>query len=66
VGHIFAVISDGYGSMPSYAGQITPRDRWAIVAYVRALQLSQHFPTDQLTPEMKKEMASATAGKKSR
>ena len=52
--------------MPSYAGQISPRDRWAIVAYVRALQLSQHFPADQLTPEMKKEMATATAGKESR
>ena len=33
-----------YGSMPSYAAQIPPADRWAIVAYVRALQLSQHFP----------------------
>ena len=53
VGHLFAVVSEGYGSMPSYAGQISPRDRWAIVAYVRALQLSQHFPADQLTPEMK-------------
>jgi mono/diheme cytochrome c family protein len=66
VGHLFAVISEGYGSMPSYAGQIEPRDRWAIVAYVRALQLSQHFPAAQLTPEMKKEMATATAGKESR
>ena len=66
VGHIFAVITEGYGSMPSYAGQIPPRDRWAIVSYVRALQLSQHFPADQLTPEMKKEMSTATAGKESR
>jgi hypothetical protein len=63
VGHLFAVVSEGYGSMPSYAGQISPRDRWAIVAYVRALQRSQHFPADQLTPEMKKEMASAAVGK---
>ena len=44
VGHFFAVISEGYGSMPSYAAQIPVRDRWAIVAYVRALQASQHFP----------------------
>ncbi len=44
VGHLFAVISEGYGSMPSYAEQIPPRDRWAIVAYIRALQASQHFP----------------------
>ena len=33
--------------MPSYAAQIPPRDRWAIVAYIRALQLSQHFPGDE-------------------
>ena len=42
VGHLFAVISEGYGSMPAYAAQIPTRDRWAIVAYLRALQLSQH------------------------
>jgi hypothetical protein len=66
VGHLFAVVSEGYGSMPSYSGQISPRDRWAIVAYVRALQRSQHFPADQLTPEMKKEMASAAPGKEAR
>jgi len=47
VGRLFAVISEGYGSMPSYAGQIPAQDRWAIVAYVRALQLSQHFPEGQ-------------------
>jgi len=63
VGHLFAVVSEGYGSMPSYAGQISPRDRWAIVAYVRALQLSQHFPVDQLTPEMKRDVSSAQSGK---
>ncbi len=44
VGHFFAVISEGYGSMPSYASQIPVRDRWAIVAYVKALQASQHWP----------------------
>ena len=44
VGHLFAVVSEGYGSMPSYADQIPPRDRWAIVAYLRALQASQHYP----------------------
>jgi mono/diheme cytochrome c family protein len=49
VGRLFAVVSEGYGSMPSYAGQIPAEDRWAIVAYVRALQLSQHFPADQLS-----------------
>lgn len=42
LGHFFAVITNGYGAMPEYASQITPEDRWAIVAYVRALQLSQN------------------------
>ncbi len=43
VGHIFQVITRGQGGMPAFSDQITPRDRWAIVSYVRALQLSQHF-----------------------
>ncbi len=55
VGHIFDVITNGYGSMPSYREQIPPRDRWAIVAYVRALQLSQHFPEKELTDQMREE-----------
>ena len=41
-GHFFDVISHGFGAMPDYAEQIPPRDRWAIVAYIRALQLSQN------------------------
>jgi len=41
VGHFFDVISNGFGAMPDYAAQIPSEDRWAIVAYVRALQLSQ-------------------------
>lgn len=42
LGHFFNVISNGYGSMPDYAAQVTPADRWAIVAYIKALQLSQN------------------------
>jgi hypothetical protein len=42
VGHFFEVITNGYGSMPDYASQVPPRDRWAIAAYIRALQLSQN------------------------
>lgn len=41
-GYLFDVITHGFGVMPDYASQIPVRDRWAIVAYVRALQLSQH------------------------
>jgi mono/diheme cytochrome c family protein len=61
VGRFFAVVTEGYGSMPSYATQIPVDDRWAIVAYVRALQLSQHFPADQLTDQMRKELAGAAS-----
>ena len=42
VGYFFDVMSHGFGAMPDYAAQIPPADRWAIVAYVRALQLSAH------------------------
>ncbi|HEV2576011.1 MAG TPA: cytochrome c [Acidobacteriaceae bacterium] len=42
LGHFFAVMTNGYGAMPDYAAQITPQDRWAIAAYIRALQLSQN------------------------
>jgi mono/diheme cytochrome c family protein len=48
VGHFYAVITEGHGAMYSYASRIAPDDRWAIVAYVRALQLSQHATVDDL------------------
>lgn len=41
-GYIFDVMTEGFGIMPDYASQIPARDRWCIVAYIRALQLSQH------------------------
>ena len=41
-GHYFDVMTNGFGAMPDYKVQIDARDRWAIVAYIRALQLSQH------------------------
>jgi len=42
LGHFFYVITNGYGAMPDYSAQVSPVDRWAIVAYIKALQLSQH------------------------
>ena len=45
VGYFFDVMSNGFGIMPDYASQITPQDRWNIVAYIRALQLSQNATT---------------------
>ena len=41
-GYFFDVMTNGFGAMPDYRTAISPRDRWAIVAYIRALQLSQH------------------------
>jgi hypothetical protein len=42
VGHFVDVMANGFGAMPDYAEQVEARDRWAIAAYIRALQLSQH------------------------
>ena len=47
VGHFFDAVTNGWGAMPSYAPQIPTEDRWAIIAYIRALQLSQHNETNQ-------------------
>lgn len=44
-GYLFNVITHGAGRMPPYAAQVRTRDRWAIIAYLRALQLSQRQPT---------------------
>jgi hypothetical protein len=41
ISHYFYVMSHGYGAMPDYSAQLTPADRWAVAAYIRALQLSQ-------------------------
>src|SRR5579863_922267 len=57
VGYFYDVITNGFGIMPDYASQIPPRDRWNIVAYVRALQLSQNatmadVPAGQAIPSV--------------
>lgn len=57
VGYIFQVITWGFGGMPDHASQIPPDDRWRIVAYIRALQLSQGAPVDKLPPEDQKKLA---------
>ena len=48
VGHYFDVMTRGYGTMYSYAARVPARDRWAIAAYIRALQLSQHAQSADL------------------
>lgn len=51
VGHFYDVMTRGLGAMPDYAQQVPSEDRWAIAAYVKALQLSQHAPVAELTAE---------------
>lgn len=55
-GHLFAVQTQGFGRMGSYASQVPVEDRWAIVAYIRALQLSQHALTSSLSPDQRRKV----------
>jgi mono/diheme cytochrome c family protein len=58
VGHFFDVMTNGFGAMPDYAAQVSAEDRWAIVAYIRALQLSQRAPLAQI-PESERQKIEA-------
>lgn len=51
IGHFYDVITNGYGVMYSYASRVEPNDRWAIAAYIRALQLSREVKATALPPE---------------
>ena len=59
VGHFFQVITKGYGVMYPFGSRITPEDRWAIISYIRALQLSQNATTDQMEPTDKTQLEKA-------
>ncbi|MFP2906821.1 c-type cytochrome [Pyxidicoccus sp. 3LFB2] len=50
VGHFYAAINEGYGVMPSFSGELDVRERWAVVAYVRALQAARNTRTDGQQP----------------
>ena len=56
VGHLFNTVTNGIRSMPSYGSQIAVEDRWAIVAYVKALQRSQHASTDDVPPDKRSQL----------
>lgn len=57
-GHFFEVITEGHGAMYSYAARVSPEDRWAIVAYIRALQLSQHATIDDVPAAERQQLTS--------
>lgn len=57
-GRLYEIVRDGYGLMPGYTAQLsTPEDRWAVVAYVRALQLSQRATLSELPAGVRAELA---------
>jgi hypothetical protein len=60
IGYFFDVISSGFGAMADYAAQIAPPDRWAIAAYIRALQLSQHATLDDVPAELREQLQSTS------
>ncbi|MEQ8820303.1 MAG: cytochrome c [Sumerlaeia bacterium] len=61
-GRLFDVITNGYGNMYSYASRVPPADRWAIVAYVRALQTSQSVSAEALPRDVRAKLADASGG----
>ena len=56
IGHLFDVITNGFGAMPDYATQIRAEDRWAIVVYMRALQLSEHATLADVAADKRSEL----------
>ncbi len=56
---LFTVATNGYGLMPAYGDMLSPDDRWAVVSYVKALQLSQHASVAALPPDLRAQLASA-------
>ena len=60
VGHFFDVITRGFGAMPDYHAQIPPRDRWDIIAYIRALQLSQNATLDDVPADERDKLRTGT------
>jgi mono/diheme cytochrome c family protein len=55
-GYIYEVISKGFGLMANYSAELTVEERWAVVAYLRALQLSQSTPASALPPEARQQL----------
>ncbi|HEY6946089.1 MAG TPA: cytochrome c [Candidatus Acidoferrum sp.] len=64
-GYFFDNITNGFGAMYGYSAQIPPRDRWAIIAYVRALQLSRNAKVPDLPAELREELNQSGSAKDS-
>jgi cytochrome c len=55
-GHVFQVVTEGYGLMASYAAELTPQERWAVVAYLQALQRSQKGSLADAPPDIQQKL----------
>ena len=67
IGHFYDVMTNGFGAMPDYRAQVMPRDRWAIAAYIRALQLSRHATLADVPADQRQQLTQAagqTEGKR--
>jgi len=62
-GYIYDVITNGFGAMLGYSAQVPPADRWAIIAYVRALQLSRNAPVSELPPDVRAKLPGGGSAK---
>ncbi len=62
-GYLYDVVTNGFGAMYGYSSQIPPRDRWAIIAYLRALQLSRNAPVGELPAELREKLMSGGTAK---
>ena len=62
-GYIYDVVTNGFGAMSGYSAQIPPEDRWAIIAYLRALQLSRNARVSELPPDLKEKLMAGGAAK---
>jgi mono/diheme cytochrome c family protein len=60
-GYLYDVATNGFGAMYGYSAQIPPGDRWAIIAYVRALQLSRNAPAADLPPDLRQKLLAGGA-----
>jgi mono/diheme cytochrome c family protein len=66
VDYFYQVMTEGFGVMPSYASQVPPEDRWAIAAYIRALQYARNGRLADLPPKDRQAVEAALAGKEAR
>ena len=62
VGYFYDVMTIGFGAMSDYSAQVQPKDRWAIAAYIKTLQLSQYAPASDVPEDKRVELEKSVSG----